>query len=218
MKKRLKLRPFVFPTVYMILVLVLLGVVYYNGLISSSYSNDLLSDDFRYVTNLDFSTTIDVAKKEEVMVKPYTNEKVTIGKNYYDYQESNLNQENSIVYYEGTYIQNSGVDYVLNEKFDVVSCLEGAVVKAEKTDLMGYVVEIRYNNDLIDNGGFCWFAARYTSSSTNGVNWSPNSRSVYSNLNAEAYGLRPVISLSSSVVVTGGAGTMDDPYTIKKIV
>lgn len=149
MKKRLKLRPFVFPTVYMILVLVLLGVVYYNGLISSSYSNDLLSDDFRYVTNLDFSTTIDVAKKEEVMVKPYTNEKVTIGKNYYDYQESNLNQENSIVYYEGTYIQNSGVDYVLNEKFDVVSCLEGAVVKAEKTDLMGYVVEIRYNNDLI---------------------------------------------------------------------
>lgn len=149
MKKRLKLRPFVFPTVYMILVLVLLGVVYYNGLISSSYSNDLLSDDFRYVTNLDFSTTIDVAKKEEVMVKPYTNEKVTIGKNYYDYQESNLNQENSIVYYEGTYIQNSGVDYVLNEKFDVVSCLEGTVVKAEKTDLMGYVVEIRYNNDLI---------------------------------------------------------------------
>ena len=149
MKKRLKLRPFVFPTVYMILVLVLLGVVYYNGLISSSYSNDLLSDDFRYVTNLDFSTTIDVAKKEEVMVKPYTNEKVTIGKNYYDYQENNLNQENSIVYYEGTYIQNSGVDYVLNEKFDVVSCLEGIVVKAEKTDLMGYVVEIRYNNDLI---------------------------------------------------------------------
>ena len=149
MKKRLKLRPFVFPTVYMILVLVLLGVVYYNGLISSSYSDDLLSEDFKYVTNLDFSTTIDVTKKTDAMVKPYTNEKVTIGKNYYDYQESNLNQENSIVYYEGTYIQNSGVDYVLNEKFDVVSCLDGTVVKAEKTDLMGYVVEIRYNNDLI---------------------------------------------------------------------
>jgi stage II sporulation protein Q len=149
MKKRLKLRPFVLPTVYMILVLVLLGVVYYNGLISSSYSNDLLSDDFKYVTNLDFSTTIEVSKKEEVMVKPYTDDKVTVGKNYYDYQESNINQENSIVYYEGTYIQNSGVDYVLNEKFDVVSCLKGTVIKAEKTDLMGYVVEIRYNNDLI---------------------------------------------------------------------
>lgn len=149
MKKRLKLRPFVLPTVYMILVLVLLGVVYYNGLISSSYSNDLLSGDFKYVTNLDFSTTIEVSKKEEVMVKPYTDDKVTVGKNYYDYQESNINQENSIVYYEGTYIQNSGVDYVLNEKFDVVSCLKGTVIKAEKTDLMGYVVEIRYNNDLI---------------------------------------------------------------------
>ena len=149
MKKRLKLRPFVFPTVYMILVLVLLGVVYYSGLISSSYSSELISKDFKYVTNLDFLTTIEVAKKDKVIVRPYTNEKVTIGKNYYNYQDNNIDQENSIVYYEGTYIQNSGVDYVLNEKFDVVSCLDGTVVRAEKTDLMGYVVEVRYNNDLI---------------------------------------------------------------------
>jgi len=31
-----------------------------------------------------------------------------------------------------------------------------------------------------------------------------------------AYGLRPIIRLSSSVVVTGGSGTMEDPYTIVK--
>ena len=149
MKKRLKIRPFVFPTVYMILVLVLLGVVYYSGLFSSSYSNDLLNNNLIYVTNIDFSNTIEVGKKDEVIVRPYTNEKVTIGKSYYDYQESNTNQENSIVYYEGTYIQNSGVDYVLNEKFDVISCLDGTVIKAEKSELMGYIVEVRYNNDLI---------------------------------------------------------------------
>lgn len=149
MKKRLKLRPFVFPTLYMILVLVLLGAVYYNGLIGASYQKEDNISNLRYVTTLDLLDSIEVSKNEEVMVKPYTNDDVKVGKNYYDYQQSNDVQENSIIYYEGTYIQNSGVDYVLEETFDVVSCLDGTVVSAEKTDLMGYVVEIRYSNDII---------------------------------------------------------------------
>lgn len=149
MKKKLRLRPYVFPTVYMIIVLVLLGTVYYNGLISNSYETKDASD-LTYVTNLDlYDDTIQVSKKEEIMVKPYMSDKVTIGKNYYNYQETNENQENSIIYYEGTYIQNSGVDYVSEEIFDVVSCLDGTVISVQKTELMGYVVEIKYNNDII---------------------------------------------------------------------
>jgi len=149
MKKKLKLRPFVFPTVYMILVLVLLGAVYYNGLISSSYKNEYNNSNLRYVTTLDLLDSVEVSKKEEVMVRPYTKEDVKIGKNYYDYKQDNKQQENSIVYYEGTYIQNSGVDYIHEKEFDVVSCLDGTVISAEKTDLMGYIIEIKYNNDII---------------------------------------------------------------------
>lgn len=150
MKKKLKLRPYVFPIVYMIIVLVLLGTVYYNGLISNNYGDYTEEQSLQYVTNIDFvDDTVKVSKKEEVMVKPYTNEKVKIGKNYYDYEESIENQENSIIYYEGTYIQNSGVDYVADDVFEVVSCLDGTVISAEKTDLMGYVIEIRYSNDII---------------------------------------------------------------------
>ena len=74
--------------------------------------------------------------------------------------------------------------------------------------------ECGYNNDLIDNGGYYWFAARYISSYTDGVNWDSNNRYVNSSSSTLAFGLRPVISLSSSVVVTGGAGTIDDPYEI----
>ena len=73
-----------------------------------------------------------------------------------------------------------------------------------------------YNNDLIDNGGYYWFAAAYSASYTYGVYWYPYGRSVYYISNASAYGLRPVIRLSSSVYITGGSGTMDDPYTIIK--
>ncbi|MGN1268658.1 MAG: hypothetical protein ACI4U0_04095, partial [Candidatus Aphodocola sp.] len=75
--------------------------------------------------------------------------------------------------------------------------------------------ECGYNNDLIDNGGYYWFADRHgSSSSTDGVSWVPYFRYVSSSADSLAYGLRPVISLSSSVYVTGGKGTMDDPYTI----
>ena len=74
--------------------------------------------------------------------------------------------------------------------------------------------ECGYNNDLIDNGGYYWFAARYSASRTDGVYWYPNSRYVDSSSYANAYGSRFVISLKSSVYVTGGEGTMDNPYTI----
>lgn len=149
MKKKLKLRPYVFPMLYMVVVLVLLGAVYYNGLISNSYTTGEKSD-LTYVTNLElYDDSISVSKKEEIMVKPFISESVTIGKNYYNYQDGKDKQENSIVYYEGTYIQNSGVDYVSKEKFDVVSCLNGTVLSVEKTELMGYVVEIKYDNDII---------------------------------------------------------------------
>ncbi len=147
MKKKLRLRPFVLPTLYMIMVLVLLGTVYYNGLVRNS--NRKNQTGLRYVTTLDFLDSIQVVKNEEIMVRPYTTENVTIGKGYYDYLDSSSNQENSIIYYEGTYIQNSGIDYTSDTTFDVVSCLDGTVISAEKTDLMGYVVEIKYNNNII---------------------------------------------------------------------
>jgi len=148
MKKKMRLRPYVLPTIYLTIVLILMGVVYYTGLTQNTYSNKE-EENLRYVTTLDLSDTIEVSKVEEIMLRPYTEEKVTIGKSFYDYQESNEKQENSIVYYEGTYIQNSGVDYVYKDIFDVVSCLNGTVLNVEKTELMGYVVEVRYDNDII---------------------------------------------------------------------
>lgn len=147
MRKKLRLRPYVFPAIYMILVLVLLGTVYYNGLISNNYKES--DEHLNYVTSLNFLDVIPITKDEEIMVRPYNDETVKIGKSYYDYQESSENQEKSIIYYEGTYIQNSGVDYVGDNSFDVVSCLDGTVISAEKTDLMGYVVEVRYDNNVI---------------------------------------------------------------------
>ena len=67
---------------------------------------------------------------------------------------------------------------------------------------------------LINNGGFYWFATAYSASSTSAFYWVPDDQYVGNDSSAGAYGVRPVLRLASSVKVTGGSGTYEDPYTI----
>ena len=65
-----------------------------------------------------------------------------------------------------------------------------------------------YNNDLIDNGGYYWI-----NEMNNNFYWNPNDRIISKEEN-KTYGLRPMIKLSSTVVVTDGSGTLENPYII----
>ena len=67
---------------------------------------------------------------------------------------------------------------------------------------------------IINNGGYYWFATYNADSSVNAFYWNSNYRAVISNSSFGAFGLRPVLRLASSVIVTGGSGTYEDPYTI----
>ena len=58
-------------------------------------------------------------------------------------------QENSIILFEDTYMQNSGVDYSLEEVFDVICILDGSVISVKEDNLLGTTVEVRHSNDLI---------------------------------------------------------------------
>ena len=72
-----------------------------------------------------------------------------------------------------------------------------------------------YNNDLIDNGGVYWIASPHKPSSSNYVFfWDPNERVILNSDTDYFGGIRPILHLDSSVVVTGGSGTYKDPYTI----
>ena len=74
--------------------------------------------------------------------------------------------------------------------------------------------ECGYGNSLIDNGGYYWFATPYSSTSFSMLTWFPNEFRVNSPYSDNAYGLRPVLRLASSVLITGGSGTYKDPYII----
>ena len=72
-----------------------------------------------------------------------------------------------------------------------------------------------WQNNLIDNGSYYWFAKKASSGYPN--NWSPTARYVDGSFSGHFRGLRPVLKLDPSVVVIAGNGTYKNPYIISII-
>ena len=106
--------------------------------------------DYDYTLDKVFiKDTIPVSKNESNMiVKPYTNDKVKVYSYFYDFEGDSKKQLDSLIYYENTYMQNNGVDYSNDEDFDVVSILDGEVISIEDNAIYGKVVTIKHNDNL----------------------------------------------------------------------
>ena len=146
MKKRLRPKRVVISCLYVILFATVATGAF---LISKSMKKEVVEDNYTYVSNIIVDNQMPVMNETTKMIKPYTNEQVTVGKTYYDYKAESKSQENSITYYDGSYIQNSGIDYVLKDTFDVVSVLDGTVTDVKQDDILGNVVEIKLGNDYV---------------------------------------------------------------------
>ena len=92
---------------------------------------------------------IPVVVTENTILKPYINESVAINKSFYDYNGDQKKQEESLIIYQDTYMQNSGIDYKYNESFDVISILDGKVIEVTENEILGKTIKIKHNNDLI---------------------------------------------------------------------
>ena len=117
-------------------------------------ANNPTEEDIEYVNSSiidDDEKDREVIKEDVKMVKPYTDENVQVLKYFYDYQANADSQEKSILYHENTYIQNSGMDFGLENTFDIVSVLDGTVVDVREDELLGTVVEIKHDNDFISS-------------------------------------------------------------------
>ena len=71
------------------------------------------------------------------------------------------------------------------------------------------------NYSLINTGGFYWFATNYSSSPIYPFYWEPSYHYVAKDITTKyAIGVRPVLRLKESTIITGGDGSEDTPYTI----
>ena len=77
------------------------------------------------------------------------------------------------------------------------------------------------NNSLINIGGYWWTQTWEGATTGTAVTstrllyaWTAYSKYMFAANSAAAYGIRPVVYLDESIVVTGGSGTAASPYTI----
>ena len=151
MKKR-KLKGYVLPTVYVLVIAVLfisvsfLGSALQKEIQYQDLSTDVLDDDVTPVIKEEETPTDETT--ESKIVKPFTSTSVGISKSYYDMTDDEATQANSLVYYEQTYLQNSGVLYSSDEVFDVLATYDGTVTNVSTDEILGNVVEITHNPNL----------------------------------------------------------------------
>ena len=145
--KQKKLRSYVLPTLYVIILMVVFGVV---SLISSFmretpkylYAVDVLGED---------NTTSVVDTDGGIItgiIKPFMDKNVTIDKTFYDNEASEAEQQNSLITFQNTYMKNTGVLYNCKEEFDVVTVLDGTITNIKNDEFLGQVVEIEHNANL----------------------------------------------------------------------
>lgn len=146
MKRKLKLKPYVLPSVYIIIVISLTMGIYFT---MKDMKKNKTTPNYNYVSSIILNKDIPVINETTRIIKPFTSETVQIGKYYYDYKGEAEGQEKSLTRHDNTYIQNSGLDYTAEEVFDVVAVLNGTVTKVTEDDLLGKTVEIKHDDDYI---------------------------------------------------------------------
>ncbi len=112
---------------------------------------DLNKQDTSYVSKgiLDYEEKVPVVSDEVKITRPYIDAEVKISKNFYDYLAESQEQEQSLIYYEGTYMPSSGVSYSKGDVFDVVAILDGTVKDVKEDTTLGNVITIEHENGII---------------------------------------------------------------------
>lgn len=141
-----KVRKFVFPTIYTILV----GTIIFSTIQMWNILQEApLPDDYEYVTGTLKNDVVPTVKEEDTSVGlPFNSEKVTVVKQFYNQNGTPEEQQNSLIYYENIYMQNTGILYASDEAFDVISSLDGTVKNIKEDEILGTIVEVEYNSRL----------------------------------------------------------------------
>lgn len=148
MKRRLKKS--VVYAIYVLTFISVFGSIYFiekNLEPKNTFNNP--SGDYEYVSETIFENEIPVVAEPTQIIRPYTATDIMKVKDYYDYKGEEQSQQQSLLYFENTYLQNSGVAYSGSPNFDVVAILDGTVTKVKEDNILGNIVEIRHDNDTI---------------------------------------------------------------------
>ena len=143
--KKMKLRKYVLPTIYVLIILV-------TFLSVSLINNHLLKN----VTNYNYSKSIMKDVTENVLSeilpdkfeRPYLSENVKLLSGFFSKDYDDESQKNSLIVYQNTYMPSSGTFYASQDDFDVVSVYDGKVKSIKKDEMLGDTVEVQHSDNL----------------------------------------------------------------------
>ena len=145
MKNR-RLKKTVVYALYALSFITIIGTIY---LLDIASLPNQLDEKMLYVNSIILDNVSPVVGTNEIILRPFLDDTVKVTRKFYDSTASEEDQKNSLIYYQGTYIPNSGVDYKGDEAFEVISILDGKVTKISENTLLGKIVEITHNDGLI---------------------------------------------------------------------
>ncbi|WP_243291948.1 M23 family metallopeptidase [Bacillus sp. FJAT-47783] len=139
-----------FPAVYLLSAAVILtAVLWYQAV-----RDDIMDENTEDTQDLSYrdDSAIEVNRSVENFKMPAIDpDAVKVVTNFYDFNASSEEQEEALVLYDHTYHQNQGIDLAREDgkEFEVVASLSGTVTKAQKDPLLGYVVEVEHDDNLV---------------------------------------------------------------------
>ena len=137
------------PTLYLLFLFSVTIGIYFTKKAYDNYDEANITDNITYVSSSILNRTIPIVNIPDTIKAPYSSPSVKIGRYYYNKNDDIAQKEKEVVYYENTYMPNTGVDYVSDEIFDVLSVYDGTVIDVFNDELLGKTVQIRHNGELI---------------------------------------------------------------------
>ena len=142
MKKR-KLRGFVLPSIYIatIVVLAISITLFTKSLMpldsteSYDYSVPVFSEEDSELVNENVSSVLKPSM-------PYIGDKVSVLKDYYDLDGDAESQEQSLIFYQNTYMPNTGILYQSDEVFEVIATIDGTIKDISQDEILGTMVTL----------------------------------------------------------------------------
>ena len=144
MKKR-KLKGYVLPTIYSMVVLVtMLSITF----MSSTLFNEKIEVEQKenFVEGKEDVVTPVIKENDNNPVMPYNSKDVSVIIDYYNQEDAEDIQVKSLLYYKNTYLQNTGILYGSETKFEIICTLDGVVKEVDNDEILGLYVEVEHDN------------------------------------------------------------------------
>ena len=141
----------VFPAIYLMSAAVILTAVLWYQNISNDVAENLNAPE-QGENAINNQEAVEVnATKENFTIPALDPDSVNVVKKFYDPNAPTEEQEAALVFYNNSYRMNKGIDIAREDQkeFDVVASLSGTVTKAKNDPILGYVVEIEHENDVV---------------------------------------------------------------------